>query len=77
MRDSTVIDKIYGGLLRLCSNGDFNFEKFKGRWGYKTSETYLNNKLDFIEKVRMLAKDCDIKYYDGSFYMYDDKINLI
>ena len=74
MRDSTVIDKIYGGLLRLCSNGDFNFEKFKGRWGYKTSETYLNNKLDFIEKVRMLAKDCDIKYYDGSFYMYDDKI---
>ena len=31
MRDSTVIDKIYGGLLRLCSNGDFNFEKFKGR----------------------------------------------
>ena len=74
MRDSTVIDKIYGGLLRLCSNGDFNFEKFKGRWGYKTSEAYLDKKLDFIEKIRMLAKDCDIKYYDGSFYMYDDKI---
>ena len=74
MRDSTVIDKIYGGLLRQCSNGDFNFEKFKGRWGYKTSEAYLDKKLDFIEKVRLLAKDCNIKYYDGEFYMYDDKI---
>lgn len=74
MRDSTVIDKIYSGLLRLCSNGDFNFEKFKGRWGYKTSEGYQEKKLDFIEKIRMLAKDCDIKYYDGEFYMYDDKI---
>ena len=74
MRDDTVIDKIYGGLLRLCSNGDFNFEKFKGSWGYKTSDGYMDKKLDFIEKIRMLAKDCDIKFYDGSFYMYDDKI---
>lgn len=74
MRDSTVIDKIYGGLLRQCSNGDFNFEKFKGRWGYRTSEQFQNLKLDFIEKIRMLAKDCDIKFYDGSFYLYDDKI---
>ena len=77
MRDDTVIDKIYAGLLRLCSNGDFNFEKFKGPWGYRTSESYQNKKLDFIEKIRMLAKDCSIKFYDGNFYMYDDKIYVI
>lgn len=74
MTDSVIIDKIYGGLLRQCSGGEFSFERFKCRWGYRTSDQFLALKLEFIEKVRMLAKDCDIKFYDGDFYLFDGKI---
>ena len=74
MTDSTVINQIFASLLQLCSGGDYNFEKFKGRWGYRTSEEYQERKLDFIEKIRKMAKEAAIKYYDGSFYLFDGKI---
>ena len=74
MTDSTVINQIFASLLQLCSGDDYNFEKFKGSWGYRTSEAYQEKKLDFIEKIRKMAKEAAIKYYDGSFYLFDGKI---
>ena len=40
MKDSTIIDKIYAGLLSSASNPDYGFEALQGRWGYKTSDGY-------------------------------------
>ena len=74
MTDSTVINQIFASLLALSTGGDFNFEKFKGSWGYRTSDTFMEKKLDFIEKIRKMAKEAAIKYYDGSFYLFDGKI---
>lgn len=74
MTDSTVINQIFASLLALSTGGDYNFEKFKGSWGYRTSDNYQEKKLDFIEKIRKMAKEAAIKYYDGSFYLFDGKI---
>ena len=34
----------------------------------------MEKKLDFIEKIRKMAKEAAIKYYDGCFYLFDGKI---
>ena len=74
MTDSTVINQIFASLLALSTGGDYNFEKFKGSWGYKSSDAFQEKKLDFIEKIRNMAKEASIKYYDGHFFLFDGKI---
>lgn len=74
MTDSAIINQIFASLLTLSMGGDYNFEKFKGGWGYKSTDAYMEKKLDFIEKIRKMAKEAAIKYYDGNFYLFDGKI---
>ena len=74
MKDSTVIDQIYASMLSLVSKSDFNFEKFKGQWGYRQSAQFQEKMLDFIEQLRRMAKEVSVRYYDGSFYMFDGRI---
>lgn len=74
MIDSVVIDKLFAGLLDLCHDPEYSFSRFMGQWGYRNSDSYQVKFLDFVEKIRTLAKNSPVKWYDGSFYMFDGRI---
>lgn len=76
MENKAIVDKIYAALLSLSSNPDHDLGKFTGRWGYKSSDQYQNNMMDFVEKVRGLAMECPIKSYNGKFFLYDGRIYI-
>ena len=76
MKDSTIIDKIYAGLLSSASNPDYGFEALQGRWGYKTSDGYNDKILAFTKNIRRLAKEAAILYNSGQYWLFDDKIYI-
>ena len=76
MTDSKTIDRIYAELCGRVSSTDYQFEKFKGYWGFRSSKDYLEKKIDLVESVRRLAKDSAILYKDGCYYVFDGKIYI-
>ena len=45
MRDSGVIDQIYGQILQLSGDDSYSFDLLKGQWGYKSGDQYQKNLL--------------------------------
>jgi len=74
MRDGVIIDKLYACLLDLCHDPEYNFDAFRGSWGFKNSGQYQEKMLEFATKMQSMAKNVPVKFYDGSFYMFDGKI---
>ena len=74
MTDSSAIDQIYGRLLEIGNSSDFNFDKFRGTWGRKYTDTYDQCFISFIEQLRRMSKEIPIKFYEGKFWIFDGKI---
>ena len=74
MRDSGVIDQIYGQILQLSGDDSYSFGLLKGQWGYKSGEQYQKNLLLMMKNIRQLAKETPVLYYDYSFWLFDGKI---
>lgn len=74
MTDDRVIEKIFGDLVSLSMSSDFNFPRFQLSWGRKGSDEYQEKYVDFVREVERLAKMCAVKFYEGDFYIFDNKI---
>lgn len=61
----------------MSTSENLSFAEFAGAWGAKSGEKFCTNKLAFIEKLRMLAMDAPIKYYDDNYYMFDGRIYVV
>lgn len=74
MTDERAIEKIFGELLTIGNTGDFHFNKYQGSWGPRSMERFQTLYVDFIAEIERLAKACSIKFYEGQFYLFDNKI---
>lgn len=74
MTDSQVIDMIYGTMVQIASSSEFDFKKYQGSWGYKSSERYQSMELDFIKDLQRFAKLIPVKHYGGDYYIFNGKI---
>lgn len=74
MREDKMIDKIYGELTNRISSSDFNFSKYKCDWGRKNSVEYNTLWSEIIDDIERLAKSCTLKFYEGRYYIFDNKI---
>ena len=74
-KESEAIQKIYEDMYAHTNGTDgISMIKFSGSWGYRNSKDYLEQELDYNSTVVMLAKACNVRFYDGNFYYYDGKI---
>lgn len=74
MRDSGVIDQIYGSILKISGSDDYDFNLLKGRWGYRSSEEFQQKLLLMNKNVRKLATETPVLYSEGEFWLFDGKI---
>lgn len=74
MRSIEIIEKIYSGLYERASSPDYSFEKFKGSWGYKSTDAFQDKLLDFISEIRRLAKESPVLHGQGGYYLFDGRI---
>lgn len=74
MNESQMIDKIYGSLLSLAMNPDYDFGSLRGTWGFRTGQNFYENKVKLVKNVRRLAKSCNVLFNDGEYYVFNDRI---
>ena len=74
MREDKMIDKIYGELTTRLASSDFNFAKYKRDWGRKNSVEFNTLWSEIIDDIERLAKTCTLKFYEGRYYIFDNKI---
>lgn len=79
MKDSDVIDKVYGELISLSTKPEYEFSSLRGSWGFRNSEEYRTKWVKMDTNIVRLAKDCTllcIKKGKGvsGYYMFDGKI---
>lgn len=74
MKDSEVIDKIYGSLLTVTTDPDYGFRGLSGSWGWRTGDIYQRKVVEMNRSVRRLGKDCPVLFSDGEFWLFDGRI---
>lgn len=74
MENGVAIDTLHSQMLELSRSSKYGLDRFRCDWGRANSERYNGLKTDFCRSVRMLAKDVPVKYYQGSYYMFNGKI---
>lgn len=74
MDKGLAIDTLHSQLLDLSRSGKYGFDSLRSDWGKSNSELYNKRRVDFCRGMRLLAKDSPIKYYNGSFYLFNGKI---
>lgn len=74
MKDSEIIDKIYGSLVLISAGSDYDFHTLSKHWGYRNSETYQRNMVMMSKNIRKLGKETPVLFNDGDFWLFDGKI---
>ena len=75
MENGIAIDTLHSQLLELSRREEYGFDMLRCQdWGKANSEKYNKMKSSFIRSMRMLAKKAPVKYYGGSYYMFNGKI---
>ena len=74
MDKGIAIDTLHSQLLTLSRSDRYGFDRFRCDWGKANTERYNKLKVDFCKSLRMLAKDCPVKYYNSSFYVFNGRI---
>ena len=69
-----MIDTLYQQLLTLSRNPRYGLDSLRSEWGRTNGELYNSKKLSFCRGIRELAKDCPVKWYNGSFYLFNGVI---
>ena len=70
-KESEAIQKVYEDMYAHTNGTDgISMIKFSGSWGYRNSKDYLEQELDYNSTVVMLAKACNVRFYDGNFYSF-------
>ena len=74
MKDSEVIDKIYGQLLTVVGAPDYEFHSLGGNWGWRNSELFQRRTVAMNRNVRRLGRDCPVLFSEGEFWLFDGRI---
>ena len=75
MENGIAIDTLHSQLLNLTRDGEYGFDGLRCQdWGKANSEKFNSLKSQFVRSMRMLAKKAPVKYYGGSYYMFNGKI---
>lgn len=74
MKDANVIDQIYGAILQVSGEADFDFSMLRGRWGHKSGDVYQKNLLIMNKNIRRLARRAPVLWGEGNYWLYDGKI---
>ncbi len=69
-----MIDTLYQQLLTLSRNPRYGLDSLRSEWGRTNGELYNSKKLSFCRGIRELAKDCPVKWHNGSFYLFNGVI---
>ena len=74
MTDSQVIDKIYGSLIQIISDPEYEMHGLGGNWGYRNSELYQRKAVSMNRNTRKLGKDCPVLYSESDYWLFDGRI---
>ena len=74
MENGVAIDTLHSQLLEMSRSSKYGFDRFRCDWGRSNTEKFNVLKTDFSKSVRLLAKDAPVKYYKGTYYMFNGKI---
>ena len=75
MENGIAIDTLHNQLLELSRQGEYGFDALRGQdWGKTNTDRYNMLKSSFVRSMRMLAKKAPVKYYKGSYYVFNGKI---
>lgn len=74
MKDSSVIDQVYGSLVLSSGRDEYSFNLLSGRWGMKSGEMYQRNQMLMNKNVRKLAQEAPVLYGEGDFWIFDGRI---
>lgn len=77
MTDGAIIDTIYGFLIAGVSSGDYDFDRLKNSWGFRSSVEFQENKVIFIRNIMRLARNTPLLYNEGNYYLFDGKIYIV
>lgn len=76
MENGIAIDTLHEQLLVLSRDSKYGFDKYRCDWGKANSDRYNALKIEFGRSMRLLARNCPVKYFegDGMFYMFNGMI---
>ena len=74
MKDSKVIQQIYGSILQISGADEYSFNILGGKWGFKSGEQYQKNLLLMMKNIRMLAKATPVLFGNGEYWLFDGRI---
>lgn len=75
MENGIAIDTLHNQLLELSRQGEYGFDALRCQdWGKSNSNQYNRLKSSFVRSMRMLAKKAPVKYYKGSYYVFNGRI---
>ena len=74
MSDSAVINQIFGYLVKYSMDPEYDFVLLKGRWGYKSSDSYQSNLILLNKNLRRLARSTPVLFGEGEFWLFDGRI---
>ena len=69
IKSENLIEYMLEDMYVLCDRDRFG--KLGGNWGYKSSELFLDRKLQFLQASRDLAKSVHVLYGEGKFYAFN------
>ncbi len=69
-----LIDDLHSRFLVLSRDSKYGFESFRTDWGRYGSSQYGIMQAQFSRSLREFAKDCPVKWYTGSYYIFNGKI---
>lgn len=74
MKDSGVIDQVYGAIVAESVKEDYDFVHLSGSWGYKSGEIFQKNLLLINKNIRRLARATPVLFGEGEFWLFDGRI---
>ena len=68
------INKLHTFLLDLSKRSEYGLEALRTDWGNSGSRSFGEKQAMFCRGMRLLAKNCPVKYYKGSYYMFNGRV---
>lgn len=74
MLDKDALNQLFSVLLKEASTPNYLFNELSGSWGFRTSAEYADKRVHFMKSLRELARNCNIRCFDGRYYIFDGRI---
>lgn len=75
MKDNSLaIETLHAQLLLMSRDPKYGLEPLRCDWGKSGSTEYGGKLSQFRRGIRLLARDCPVKWYRGSYYLFNGKV---